>query len=88
MMTAYSNSDTSFRLQADRHLDGLRSILNDEPDHKALLGSRAPGLRTLAFIVTSKHAKVSITENKSLGMFQSYSIRSPLMCVFKLYLSV
>lgn len=68
MMNAYSYTNASFRLQADRHLDGLRSVLNNEPDHKTLLGSRAPGLRTLAFILASRHAKVSITENKSLGM--------------------
>lgn len=70
MMTAYGCLNPSFRLQADHYLDGLRSILNDELDHKTLLGARAPGLRTLAFILTSRHAKVSNTENRSLGMFQ------------------
>lgn len=76
MMTALGYFSASFRLQADRYLDGLRSILNNEPTHETLLGSRAPGLRTLAFIVAIQHAKVSITENKSLGMLQLLSIGS------------
>lgn len=69
MMTTYSCDNILLRLR-DPYLDGIRSILINEPIQQMLLSSKAPGLRTLAFILACEHARICIDDDSSLGMSQ------------------